>query len=56
MNITQDQLAEILEQGKAIYVKKNRWYKKLGLIRQEQENGNRNDRISSVRRYISDHS
>lgn len=54
MNINQDQIAELVEQGKNVYIKKNDWYKKLGLIK-EQENGNRNDRISRIQRSISDH-
>ena len=56
MDPNQDQLAEMLEQGKNVYIKKNKWYHKLGLELRRYENGNRNDGISSVRRCISDHS
>ncbi len=56
MNINQDQLAALHEQGQNVYVKKNKWYQKLGLEIRRYENGNRNDRISCVRRCISDHS
>ena len=39
MNPNQDQLAELYEQGKNVYIRKNKWFKKLGLIIQENENG-----------------
>jgi len=39
MNPNQDQLAELHEQGKNVYIRKNKWFKKLGLIIQENENG-----------------
>jgi len=56
MRPNDDQLAELHELGEQVYEKKNKWYRKLGLELRRYENGNRNDRISSVRRCISDHS
>ena len=42
-----DQLAELHEQGKNVYVKKRKWPKKLGLEKQKYEQGDKDEFTAS---------
>ena len=46
MNPNQDQLAELHEQGKSVYIKKCKWAEKAGLYRNESERRLRNAGVS----------